>query len=276
LPANLKYLERQLEILRLRRQVEFDPLLRELERTARPPAEEITFEDALRQIEQTKLQIGDLKAQVDVANQALAAKKKHMDALQEASWGLSQSIAAVRDLLAQEKEKRDLVIKGLIIALGWFLKDRDELIKTGQITEAEAARIDKGMLNLFDAFSLTTGKKTKLTVNRIQAIVDKVKKLVRQAEAMQTRVAGWGGGAVAGLQYGTRYWQGGLAMVGERGPELVNLPRGAGVYPQPRLAAPGGGRVLNVNLYGDIYGLDDFRERVREAVEYGKGRGWRP
>ena len=38
---------------------------------------------------------------------------------------------------------------------------------------------------------------------------------------------------------GTRFHPGGLAMVGERGPELVNLPRGAQVYPNG--TGPGGG-----------------------------------
>lgn len=38
---------------------------------------------------------------------------------------------------------------------------------------------------------------------------------------------------------GTDYWKGGLTWVGERGPEIVNLPRGAGVIPNHDLRGAG-------------------------------------
>jgi hypothetical protein len=40
---------------------------------------------------------------------------------------------------------------------------------------------------------------------------------------------------------GTENWRGGLSWVGERGPEVVNLPRGAQVIPNNRINAGGGG-----------------------------------
>ena len=40
---------------------------------------------------------------------------------------------------------------------------------------------------------------------------------------------------------GTGYWRGGLSIVGERGPELVNMPRGAAVTPNKDLRGLGGG-----------------------------------
>lgn len=40
---------------------------------------------------------------------------------------------------------------------------------------------------------------------------------------------------------GTSYWRGGLSVVGERGPELVSLPRGASVTPNKDLRGMGGG-----------------------------------
>ena len=58
-------------------------------------------------------------------------------------------------------------------------------------------------------------------------------------------------------------FRGGMALVGERGPELVNLPRGSDVIPSGR----GGSTmttVVHMNFYGDIYG-DDFDRRVNEA-----------
>ena len=62
------------------------------------------------------------------------------------------------------------------------------------------------------------------------------------------------------LAHGGNIMRGGAALVGERGPELVNLPRGAQVSP---LDGSGGG--VNINFYGPVYGVDDFNEKVNEA-----------
>ena len=71
------------------------------------------------------------------------------------------------------------------------------------------------------------------------------------------------GSAIPGFASGVQNFRGGMALVGERGPELVNLPRGSDVIPSGR----GGSSmttVVNMNFYGDIYG-DDFDRRVNEA-----------
>lgn len=47
---------------------------------------------------------------------------------------------------------------------------------------------------------------------------------------------------------GTEGWRGGLSMVGERGPELVNLPRGSQVIPNDRIAASAGPQRIRVEL----------------------------
>lgn len=57
-----------------------------------------------------------------------------------------------------------------------------------------------------------------------------------------------GGGSGGGMKIpafanGTSFAPGGWAMVGERGPELVNLPRGSSVYPHG--TGPGGGNTYN-------------------------------
>lgn len=54
---------------------------------------------------------------------------------------------------------------------------------------------------------------------------------------------------------GTPYAPGGLTMVGERGPELVNLPRGSQVtqaWKTREMGTQGGGGDINVNIYGSI------------------------
>ena len=59
-----------------------------------------------------------------------------------------------------------------------------------------------------------------------------------------------------------------LAVVGERGPELVNLPRGSDVIPNHRLGmagAGGGGSTVSHNYYGDVLTIEDFQKMVNEA-----------
>jgi TP901 family phage tail tape measure protein len=71
---------------------------------------------------------------------------------------------------------------------------------------------------------------------------------------------------------GTQGWMGGLSVVGERGPELVNLPRGASVIPtgqsyfEPRRHLPnpapsdGGGKPIVVEAHSHLY-LDRHGKR---------------
>jgi hypothetical protein len=66
-------------------------------------------------------------------------------------------------------------------------------------------------------------------------------------------VGGNGGGfKIPGFANGTNYAPGGLAVVGERGPELVNLGRGSQVIPNHKL---GGGQVVVINnsTFADAY-----------------------
>ena len=53
---------------------------------------------------------------------------------------------------------------------------------------------------------------------------------------------------------GTTYWRGGPTWVGERGPEILNLPRGSHVIDAPRsrrIAEGGGGPVVDVRVHVD-------------------------
>lgn len=71
------------------------------------------------------------------------------------------------------------------------------------------------------------------------------------AAALFTKAIGSIG--VKGFARGTAYAPGGTALVGEQGPELINLPRGSQVFPTPQtnqmLSGMGGG---NVNVAGEF------------------------
>ena len=59
---------------------------------------------------------------------------------------------------------------------------------------------------------------------------------------------------------GTSNFAGGAAIVGEQGPELVDLPRGSRVTPMR------GGGSIHIHFEGPVYGFDDFEEKVSRAT----------
>ena len=66
-----------------------------------------------------------------------------------------------------------------------------------------------------------------------------------------------------GYAQGTPFAPGGLALVGEMGPELVNLPRGSQVIPQPRL---GSEVTVNVTVHGSVVAERDLAQRIRQEL----------
>ena len=74
------------------------------------------------------------------------------------------------------------------------------------------------------------------------------------------------------LAEGIRSFQGGLAFVGERGPELVTLPRGSAVTPNAQLASMRAVTIVN-NFYGTVIGPRDVEELIVTTVRDHTGRG---
>lgn len=67
---------------------------------------------------------------------------------------------------------------------------------------------------------------------------------------------------------GMDYWRGGRLLVGERGPELVDLPRGSSVYShQDSMAMAGGGTTVNIyaNVASDI-DVESLANRVARVI----------
>lgn len=80
-----------------------------------------------------------------------------------------------------------------------------------------------------------------------------------------------GGSRVSGFAKGTMYAPGGMAWVGEEGPELVNLPRGSQVYPNNiarNLSAPGNDNAMSA-LLAELQGM----RRQLAALQAEVGRG---
>ena len=77
---------------------------------------------------------------------------------------------------------------------------------------------------------------------------------------------------------GTNYAPGGMALVGERGPEIVELPRGSKVYPNGTAPGIGGATVNESNVYNitiDASSVEEFNDivRIAQTARVGMRRG---
>lgn len=123
----------------------------------------------------------------------------------------------------------------------------------------------------------------------ISGIIDKVKRAIDDLKSIVNHIPGAGlvkGGLHAlGLARGTRSASQGVHLVGEQGPELVELPNGASVYPHdetmrilagsgggagsvPTTAGIGGGdtyvsHVTKVEVAGSVWALQDLAKELR-------------
>lgn len=84
-------------------------------------------------------------------------------------------------------------------------------------------------------------------------------------------IFGGGGGGltlgfngIPGYADGTNYAQGGMALVGERGPELVNLPRGSQVIPNDELGM--GGPTISINITGSRQDAAEIAREIRKVL----------
>lgn len=82
-----------------------------------------------------------------------------------------------------------------------------------------------------------------------------------------------------GFASGTNYAPGGMALVGEQGPEIVELPRGSKVYPNGTAPETAGGSVVNEsNVYNisiDAASVEEFNDivRIAQGARVGMRRG---
>ena len=69
---------------------------------------------------------------------------------------------------------------------------------------------------------------------------------------------------------GTNYFEGGQTLVGEYGPELVNLPRGSSINTnaQTQRELSGSGTTINcpITIQGNVIGNNDFIDQVGDAI----------
>lgn len=129
-----------------------------------------------------------------------------------------------------------------------------------------ATTLSDGLANVFG--SIITGSDNAMSA--VESLVQALAKMAIMKGFEMLFGASFGGGGgfkIPGFANGTNNAPGGLALVGERGPELVNLPRGSQVIPNNELSGMGGGGRGDLNLY--MSGLGLTQEQVSAAIADG-------
>jgi TP901 family phage tail tape measure protein len=101
----------------------------------------------------------------------------------------------------------------------------------------------------------------------INGVIDGINSLIKGIDSVAGKIPGIGGAIqiplIPHLAEGTDWFQGGMALVGERGPELVNLPQGSQVIPNSKIGSVGGKPGANVTVYNYIYSQVDMEQTIR-------------
>ena len=74
----------------------------------------------------------------------------------------------------------------------------------------------------------------------------------------------------AGFAVGTSFAPGGMALVGERGPELVSLPQGSKVIPNGKTNSIMQGAMQSVEVYGTLRGQDIYFSNKKYGLTYNR------
>lgn len=210
-----------------------------------------------------------------IAQEMLALEHRYQSSLLEA-------VIASETATDAEKKRAQIALDGLNAQLGNKSKAvgranetpgqaylREVNMSTAAINEAVEGIQVRGLENLNDGLAdAIMGVKSlgqAFSDMAKQVIADLIKIAIRKAIIEPLAGALFGGKALGlpGFANGTRFAPGGMAIVGERGPELVNLPRGSQVIPNKDIRGGGG-----INITVDARGAND-PAAVRAQVQQG-------
>lgn len=207
--------------------------------------------------------IASLRAEYDalgMTEQAASALKHTQDLLNEANQkGVTLSAAQTAELKMKAEEMARL----------------EENIRAYKAAQDLATSSTAGFLSTLRQGLVNGEGWWKSMGNAALSVLDKIAGAIETQIANQLVSSGLGGlfgglfgggfnpvGKVGLFANGTSYAPGGMAIVGEQGPELVNLSRGAQVIPNHRLAANSNGQDVKVMI-----GFDESANGLFAYVE---------
>lgn len=150
---------------------------------------------------------------ISAAKSVASTVRSIISGLASAVGGLvSRAAGSAWHWIADAARNVAATVRSVISSVVDWIKDRinDAINVVHRITDAINAAKDavNGLLGSIDS-----------AIDKAGDLVDKISSLPGKALSL--------------LASGTRNWPGGMAIVGERGPELVNLPRGSDVFSNP-------------------------------------------
>lgn len=193
----------------------------------------------------------------------------------------TMALPVVENATGAFQELWNILSGGDIPEGGYKFFDDDEVNDLQQISSSLSDIATKiGEIFDFDGGSLSELIGTKQFIsdlkdiaNDIQWVIDKIAELKQAwttASEVETKLRLGGVPSPTGNANGTNYWQGGPTIVGEYGPELINLPRGSSVNTnaQTQRELSGSGTTINcpITIQGNVIGNQEFIDEVGSAI----------
>ncbi|MFH1603483.1 MAG: hypothetical protein ABIH03_06215, partial [Pseudomonadota bacterium] len=169
--GNLTRLGRELERLRLQRDILYEPQLRQLQMAAAPPMPEMSFEQAMAGIRATTGLIGSLEAQLAAENATLKEQQARLAGVRAEYELLSDSLKDLQENLKTAEAMQKLTTDALMKALLWILDERDAVIKLGGAYVQQAGIIDTKMRAMLAGFAAYSSGTTAISSKALQALV---------------------------------------------------------------------------------------------------------
>jgi phage-related protein len=189
-------------------------------------------------------------------------------------WVKDKAMAAFNWIKANWKTLLAILVGPIGIAVLVISRNWDK-IKAGAQTIVEKIRSVASSVRsaLVSAFEFAKDRVTatmRAMLAPIQWVIDKVQALISKLSGIRMPKLDIPGFDIPGFARGVSNFRGGMALVGERGPELVRLPRGTDVIPNHRLpvTARTGAGGATINATFNISGGDPRRnaEEIRRML----------
>ncbi len=137
LPLTNEGLQKILETLRLTQGLKFDKAMAKIKEAAEGIQKEMSYEDIIKQIGETKATIAGLTGEISIQEAAMQAQKAVIASINEAAKALNLTLAGYQLQLQTAQAQQALLNDALSIAYQWFLDDRTKMSEMG----AEGVRV---------------------------------------------------------------------------------------------------------------------------------------
>jgi len=195
-------------------------------------------------------------AATSALSEAMSQGKAVFDATRTPAEAYGLEVERLNGLLQQGAIDQDTYNRAVLAA-------QDSLDKAKSAGSELASSLSSGLADVFT--SIIDGSKSATAA--IGDLVGSLGKMLlnKGFEALLGNI--FGGFKIPGFANGTNFAPGGLALVGERGPEVVNLPRGSQVTPNGALGK-GVGASLNVTYHIDAKGAEiGVEQKILAAIK---------